>query len=273
MDIKSWTGERLETFVNSEVAVEHLHRYAIVLALIKGKNVLDIASGEGYGSNLIAENAAEVTGVDIDKDAVERARLKYKKSNLKFVEGSAADIPLETGYFDVVVSFETIEHHDRHDEMISEIKRVLKPGGLLIISSPDKLNYTEKRNFKNVFHIKELYADEFKTLIRKYFSNAAFYNQRASFVSLLVPDEGRHGFAEYRGSYDHVTRNQEFGQMYILGIASDNALPEVGLSAFTDDDMIPRLTENTVTQVRSSLSYKIGHAALWPLKAVRKLIS
>ncbi|MCY7293598.1 MAG: class I SAM-dependent methyltransferase, partial [Ferruginibacter sp.] len=145
MGIENWTGERLETFVNSEVAVEHLHRYAIVLPLVNDKKVLDIASGEGYGSNLIAGHASQAIGVDICPDAIARANTKYKKNNLKFLEGSADAIPLANAFADVVVSFETLEHHDKHEEMLAEVKRVLKPDGFLIMSSPNKKYYTDER--------------------------------------------------------------------------------------------------------------------------------
>jgi len=273
MNLNNWTGERLETFVNTEVAVEHLHRYAIVLGLAKGKRVLDIASGEGYGSNLIAGVADEVVGVDISEDAIYRAQSKYKKGNLRFLEGSASSIPLSDNYFDVVVSFETIEHHDKHHEMMSEIKRVLKPEGLLIISSPDKLHYTDKRQFFNKFHVKELYAQEFKDLVRKNFTNSNFYNQRATFASLLIPNEENYAFKEYRGNYDRITEINEFEQLYILAVAADVPLPDIQLSAFTDDELMYRITTATIDKVRKTLSYRIGHYILWPLKAGKKAIA
>jgi len=273
MNIKNWTGERLETFVNSEVAVEHLHRYAVVLQLTKNKTVLDIASGEGYGSNLIAGIAKEVVGVDISKDAVGRSNNKYKKDNLKFIEGSTSEIPLPDNHFDLVVSFETIEHHDKHDEMLSEIKRVLKPDGLLVISSPDKKYYTDKRNFHNKYHMKELYENEFKELIRANFAESNFYYQRATFVSLLIPEKGKYDFEEYKGDYDSIIKNEEFEQMYILAIASNGNLPNVPLSVFKDDELIGRLMTNTINNVKHTLSYKIGHNLLWPFKKMKKLIS
>lgn len=64
---KNWTGERLETFVLNDSTIEHLHRYAIAKELAQGKHVLDIACGEGYGSNLLASSARFVDGVDIDQ--------------------------------------------------------------------------------------------------------------------------------------------------------------------------------------------------------------
>ena len=271
MNLKNWDGERLETFVHNEVAVEHLHRYAIVVSLAAGKSVLDIASGEGYGSNLIAGVASSVTGVDISAEAIHKAKTKYEKKNLEFIIGSAAKIPVGDHLFDIVVSFETIEHHDKHEEMFAEIKRVLKPDGLLIMSSPDKLNYTDKRNFHNPFHVKELYADEFKALVRKNFSNSTFYYQRATFVSLLIPDSGTAAFREYSGDYDRVSQAEDFRQMYILCYATNGTLPENYLTAFTDDNLLFRLNNETISKVRSTISYQIGNSMLWPFKKLRKL--
>src|SRR6266567_539993 len=98
------TGERLLTDDFNDNTIEHLHRYAFALQLCKGKDVLDIASGEGYGSNLIAGVAKSVLGVDISKAAVCQARKKYERRNLKFIEGSASDFPVESSAIDVVVS-------------------------------------------------------------------------------------------------------------------------------------------------------------------------
>lgn len=117
-----FTGERLIPGVFGKVAAEHLHRYAFTFNFVRGKKVLDIASGEGYGSNLIAKYAREVIGIDISKEAVGHAKEKYVKSNLAFDVGSVLDIPCESGIFDVVVSFETIEHISDHKKMISEFK-------------------------------------------------------------------------------------------------------------------------------------------------------
>ena len=80
---QSWTGERLETTITSEVMLEHLHRYAFAIEISKNKKVLDIACGEGYGSNLMSKSAAEVTGIDIDETTINNASKKYfdKKSS------------------------------------------------------------------------------------------------------------------------------------------------------------------------------------------------
>ena len=127
---------------------------------MKGKIVLDIASGEGYGSNLISYYAEKVYGVDISESAIENAKLKYTRSNIEFLKGSTSNIPMPNNSVDVILSFETIEHHDEHHQMMQEFKRVLKTDGVLILSSPDKLNYSDKTGHNNPYHIKELYKDE-----------------------------------------------------------------------------------------------------------------
>jgi 2-polyprenyl-3-methyl-5-hydroxy-6-metoxy-1,4-benzoquinol methylase len=82
------------------------------------------------------------------------------------------------GTVDLVVSFETIEHHDEHEQMLAEIKRVLKPNGMVIVSSPDKAIYTDKPDYHNRFHIKELYREEFEALFRTRFKNVVSLGQK-----------------------------------------------------------------------------------------------
>lgn len=265
---KNWTGERLETFIYSRDTIEHLHRYAIAATYTKDKVVLDVASGEGYGSNLLSKNASKVYGVDIDAQAVSLASEKYKKSNLEFKQGSAALIPIESGSIDVVVSFETIEHHDKHDEMLSEIKRVLKPDGMLIISTPDKLIYSDKRNFKNEFHVKELYKDEFVALISKYFSKSQLLFQ--NFIgnsSVLMEEQHQRDFKVYTGNYSN-TELLEVDPFYLVLIASDYDFKKQNVSLFEGSSV-----ENygIVSQIYNSNSYKIGHYLLTPIRVFRKI--
>ena len=137
-----FTGERFTPEISGQIAFEHLHRYYFAQSLIAGKAVLDVACGEGYGSDILSRSASSVVGVDIATQAVEHATERYGSDKLSFVAASAAHLPFDDAQFDAVVSFETIEHHDQHDEMMSEIRRVLKPGGLMIMSSPNKQHYS-----------------------------------------------------------------------------------------------------------------------------------
>ncbi|WP_153070309.1 class I SAM-dependent methyltransferase, partial [Escherichia coli] len=114
-----FTGERFMPEVAGQIAFEHLHRYHFASRFCQGKRVLDVACGEGYGSRILSNAASSVVGVDISAEAVAHAQGKYARGSLEFVEASAASLPLPDDSFDVVVSFETIEHHDQHEEMLS----------------------------------------------------------------------------------------------------------------------------------------------------------
>lgn len=96
----------------------HWHRYLAASTLASNKVVLDIACGEGYGSSCLAESAKEVIAVDIDENTVIRAKSNYGKENIRFLVGSATRIPCADRSIDLVVSFETIEHLSKQDQLI-----------------------------------------------------------------------------------------------------------------------------------------------------------
>jgi len=203
-----------------------MHRYVYALAFAKGKMILDIACGEGYGTALLASRGSFVTGVDIAENAVAHARQKYRLPNLEFRLGSCSKIPLPDSTIDLVVSFETIEHHDKHEEMLAEIRRVLQPDGLVVVSSPDKAIYTDKPDYHNPFHVKELYRDEFEALFRSRFKNVVSLGQKVVFGSGIIPDgeESRTTFAsvDMSGTTSHSGLSEA---TYNLVLASDAALP------------------------------------------------
>ena len=182
-----FTGERFIPSEQGQIRLEHYHRYAMMLDVVKGKAVLDVACGEGYGSYLMAGVAHTVVGVDISDEAVRHASSVYDKPNLKFIQGSATNIEFPDGSFDVVVSFETIEHLAEQAEMLSEIRRVLRRNGLLIISSPNRPIYSEESGEHNEFHVKELDFQEFDTLLRSQFPKVKYFGQRLLMSSVIQP--------------------------------------------------------------------------------------
>ncbi len=186
-----FTGERYLPSLGGEMRYEHLHRYAVARELVSGAIVLDIACGEGYGSYILAHRAKNVIGVDVDAETVKHAAQKYIGPKLKFVRGSCDAIPLKKNTVDVVVSFETIEHHNMQEEMLSEIRRVLKPDGLMIISSPDRDVYSGRLGNDNEFHIKELALAEFERLLGRYFKHVRLFGQRLAGGSFITPIEGK----------------------------------------------------------------------------------
>ncbi|MBI1761763.1 MAG: methyltransferase domain-containing protein [Acidobacteria bacterium] len=193
-----FTGERYvpnpdqpnlnSALIFAQIKLEHWHRYALSLPFVTGKQVLDIASGEGYGSALLARQAKTVVGVDIAPESIAHAEQAYQAlSNLSFLAGSCESLPLPAAAVDVVTSFETIEHHDKHEEMMREVKRVLKPDGMLILSSPNKAIFTDKLNYTSPYHIKELYFSELCALLRKHFTHVKIFGQKVTVGSLVYP--------------------------------------------------------------------------------------
>ena len=160
-----WTGERYLPEIPGNIRLEHVHRYLLAKELSGGRRVLDIACGEGYGSELLARTAAHVVGVDIVPAVVAHANRRYRRQNLVFVAGSAAAIPIADHSVDLVVSFETLEHLDQHEDMMRDLKRILRPGGLLVMSSPDRRQYSDLPDYHNPFHTRELYRAEFEQLL------------------------------------------------------------------------------------------------------------
>jgi len=268
----SWTGERLETYIFSRDAIEHLHRYSLISEYVVGKRVLDIACGEGYGSNIISKTAIEVFGVDIDEDSIEKAKIKYKNDNLTFKLGKADAIPLDDNSVDVVVSFETIEHHDKHTEMLSEIKRVLKSDGIIIISTPDKLYYSDNRNFKNKFHIKELYKEEFVSLMKNHFSKIQLLTQEFINGNSLIQEDASIGKIQiFSGNYNEI-HQQTLTPLYLIIIASEVDFQRQGVSFFDGNQFVKAEVDSKIQNVYLSRTYKLGNFILKPFKFLKQML-
>ena len=184
-----WTGERYLPWLEEPlIGYEHLHRYAYATQFAQNKRALDLACGEGYGSRLLARTAESVVGIDIDENAIRHAKNKYIRSNLQFKQGSITDIPIEgQSIFDVIVCFEAIEHIDDHEKLLKEVKRLLTPDGLFIVSTPNKWAYSDEPKYENPFHVRELYLDEFTELLKKYFKQVKILGQRIYCNSNIWP--------------------------------------------------------------------------------------
>jgi GT2 family glycosyltransferase/SAM-dependent methyltransferase len=223
-----FTGERFVPEVHGNIELEHLHRYLQACQIAADKEVLDIASGEGYGSAMLASRANKVTGVDISVEAVKHARKRYKKENLEYMVGSCADIPLPDASVDLVVSFETIEHHDQHKKMMEEVSRVLRRAGVLLISSPDKYHYSVEPGSTNQYHIKELYQHEFKQLLGKYFKNVAYFGQRVIFGSGIFAESLPTSFLCYSQENEIIREARGMVKpLYWIALASNDQLPKL----------------------------------------------
>lgn len=222
-----FTGERFvpgAPGAKGEMWYEHWHRYHFVLPLVAGKNVLDIACGEGYGSALMSRTAATVAGVDIAVEAVAHARERYADlKNLRYLEGSCATLPFADASFDVAVSFETIEHIREQAQFLDEIKRVLVPGGVLILSSPNKAEYSDKRGFTNEFHVAELYREELAALLAPRFAHTRWLGQRNVFASVIAEMGATAGDALTVSAQSPDVAALPLPALYYLILATNNA--------------------------------------------------
>jgi len=169
---------------------EHVHRYAACAEVVRGKRVLDVASGEGYGASLLARTAKSVVGSDIDEDVVGAARGRYARDGLEFVRADMFDLPFENGAFDVVTCFEAIEHVEHPGIALDEIARVLAPSGTAIVSTPDKAVYSDAEDYTNEFHLHEFYEAEFREELAKRFASVLLLGQRVRAGSELVALDG-----------------------------------------------------------------------------------
>jgi ubiquinone/menaquinone biosynthesis C-methylase UbiE len=273
----TFTGERFLPNEAGEMWAEHWHRYHAIQHLAAGKRVLDVACGEGYGSALLSRVASTVSGVDISNEAITHATAVYStQKNLTFIEASCTQLPFADHSFDVVVSFETIEHITEHDAFLDEIKRVLTVDGLLIISSPNKAEYSDARNFQNEFHVKELYRDELAALIAKRFAHARWLSQRNGFYSLIAPESnpstGAASEALLPGDAHVITVSKKAPQqiaaslpaLYFLVLASANAATiehaTISTSVFSDAEEFAMNDYKKIYRDLVSLSQK--HQAL-----------
>jgi len=214
-----FTGERfVPGDINIGITLEHWHRYFLAREYCSNKAILDIACGEGYGSAVLAGSACHAYGVDIDIEAIDQAKKKYVADNLEFLHGSIETIPLNDSCVDVVVSFETIEHvgADVQEMFLNEVLRVLKPDGLLIISTPDRYYYSDIKKADNEYHVKEFYHDQFHRFLSGSFRSVNYGYQNKVFASYIFSGNGcemtqyaieknKAGVIEYQASdYEYI---------------------------------------------------------------------
>jgi ubiquinone/menaquinone biosynthesis C-methylase UbiE len=181
------TGERMIPAFHkgSFIYGEHLARYEAVRELVAGKVVLDIASGSGYGTQILAESAKKVYGVDVSEDSVEYAKHHFGGKNIEFKVGDAVTIPLDDDSVELVVCYETIEHIKDYEQFLREIKRVLQPGGRLILSTPNEDEFHEG----NHFHLHEFRLQELKDLLAKHFSHQQWSYEDTWLYSAVISEE------------------------------------------------------------------------------------
>lgn len=185
MELK-FTGERVVPEcmgVDIKTYNEHLARYIFALPYCVNKKVLDAACGTGYGSYILSSVATDVQGVDVDRKTIEYANLNFK-SFFSYINFNICDFERDffssfsdSKKYDVIISFETIEHLENPEFFLSNIQKSLSPGGKFIFSIP-RMSFVKFH--KNVYNLKD--AQE---LIYKFFPNCKWYSQNNFKISYL----------------------------------------------------------------------------------------
>jgi ubiquinone/menaquinone biosynthesis C-methylase UbiE len=267
----TFTGERFLPGCAGEIAYEHWHRYAFARRFAMGKRVLDAACGEGYGSSLLAKVASAVVGIDIDAPTVAHASARYGDgARVRFVEGSCAALPLPDASVDVVVSFETIEHLREEDQprMLAEFARVLVPGGVVVISSPNKRLYSDERNYANEFHLHELYRDGLARLLAPSFSAQRWYHQRIATWSGIWAEDVAAEAEAWIGDTSGVVPYATGDGMYFIVVAARTpealppAAPRISLLSDADDSEGKRAFANAGEVMRLDALLKASNSEI-----------
>ncbi len=232
-----FTGERLTAAIGGQVQIEHYHRYLFARAMVRDLDVLDVASGEGYGSALLAQVARSVLGIEYSAATVTSAAANFPRPNLQFMQGDARALPLADTSVDAVVSFETIEHFDRQDVFVREVRRVLRPGGCFIVSTPDREVYSQSDRAANQYHVHELSRAEFVTLLHGCFHHVTLLQQRPMHGSVLLGESATGAqplVFERRGEMHFEASIGVPRAPYFVAIASDEELPPLSPSVYID---------------------------------------
>lgn len=175
------SGERMieDAYVRSVDAyviyIMHTASYAFAKQFCAGKVVLDLGCGSGYGAARIAEHAEKVHGVDVDGAAVAFAQQRYSRDNVSFsrIEGGRV-LPFADASFDVVLSFQVIEHVWDDGGYLREAQRVLKPGGVVVVVTPDrKHRLLPGQRPWNRWHVREYSRAQLEHKVGQYFAIAA----------------------------------------------------------------------------------------------------
>jgi SAM-dependent methyltransferase len=171
----SGAEERIADDPTSELWGEHRARYAFALRhQLTGQTVLDVACGSGFGLRMLSATRARAIGIDYDR----RTLVKIRAEDARLVQADATRLPLPPASIDQVVSFETLEHVPDARALVHELRRVLKPGGRLMLSTPNRAFGPPQLHTGNPFHIREFTADELRALLQECFDEVQLFGQR-----------------------------------------------------------------------------------------------
>ncbi len=186
-EINGKTDERIlpEDFRSKEDYLLYLrHLFAYEFARHKASEnslVLEIGSGEGYGTSLLSRNVFKIIGLDVDPEIITKASKKYESERCVFRIYDGVTLPYDKNTFDMVVSFQVVEHVRDVPYYISEIHRVLKDNGTFVLTTPNRIHRLKPGQKPwNKFHIREFYPQEVRSILESKFSNVKIFGIRGN---------------------------------------------------------------------------------------------
>lgn len=257
--VLKFTGERIvpgadncEPTFAQKMYQEHVARYAFAAQFTKGKEVLDVGCGVGYGTQWLArEGAKSVLGIDLAEDAIDHARKNYFHPAVAYRALNAAELDVEDS-MDVVVCFELIEHVRDQVRVLDGIKSALRQDGVLVISTPRPLE-----EIRTHFHEHELDFEELRDLLKKRFRYVDVFFERNYFTSFIGSSEPN--------SIDQIVSITDRYSIehadYFIFVASNEKLDRFGSArnvlSVNDDSYVLKL-ENDMAAMRNGESYHLG---------------
>ncbi|OOO23284.1 glycosyl transferase family 1 [Agrobacterium salinitolerans] len=195
-----YDGERYLQANDGDFRIERLHRYHLAKHAVRGKDILDLGSGDGAGTALLAEICRSAVGVEASNEAVLHARTKYNAENISFRVGSWIDIPASPTSVDVIVCFRTLENVKDHERFIQEVKRVLRSDGVLLVFKPEEKGGATAGPVSSLLS-NELFNRHFREVLEGDFDHMSIYRQRVSFDSILTSE------SHVPPSFDSIAQN------------------------------------------------------------------
>jgi len=257
----TFTGERYipgTNLVGPQTHAEHQLRYRAASRLVRNMEVLDVACGEGFGSIILGEAAKRVFGLDVSQQTTRHASQTYRAHvNCSFVCANATVLPFPEKCFDAVVSFETIEHINAADQQrfIAEVRRVLRSDGIFIVSTPNRINYSELIGFNNTFHLCELNEAEFRFLLSPFKIFSLFRQSVMAFPAIWHQDSAQYVFY---GLLDPDPIDDDY---FVAVCGAEEAIaPTISLSSLCYD---PRLSHSLRSKIIREMNREIEKLGRW----------
>ncbi len=227
MSSQEFTGERyIPGKGGAQMAYEHLHRYLFAERWARGKSVLDVATGTGYGAALLARSAEAVYAMDLDGTTLQSASDAWCHERLRFVRGDATRLPVRSRSVDLVLALEVLEHLTDCEALVREVARVCAPEGVALISTPNRASYSDARAYNNPFHVHEFYRGELLSILGKYFPTVTLLLQRTRVGSLITGSQADADLCEIITDPSPPGSGLPVEPMYFLALCSHRELSE-----------------------------------------------